>query len=77
MSNKNLSQAKDKIARTMDNIVAGFEQQLDRLLIDPRRWTSSGDIHVMETMLRRDRGAPSRTILVSAAARPYSRRMKF
>ena len=55
VSGKNLDQAKDKIARTMDNIVAGFEQQLDRLY-QSEAMDIDSDIRVMETMLRRDRG---------------------
>ena len=55
VSGKNLYQAKDKIARTMDNIVAGFEQQLDRLY-QSEAMDIDSDIRVMETMLRRDRG---------------------
>ena len=49
----NLGQAKDRIEKTMDSIVAGFEQQLDELYkMDAMNVDS--DIRVMETMLRRD-----------------------
>lgn len=55
VSGTNLDQAKEKIARTMDNIVVGFEQQLDRLY-QSEAMDIDSDIRVMETMLRRDRG---------------------
>ena len=60
--------AKEKIEKTMDSIVAGFERQLDQLYQDDAMDIDS-DIRVMETMLRRD----SRTVeddfgLGSAAA---------
>ena len=49
----NLGQAKDRIEKTMDSIVAGFEHQLDELYkMDAMNVDS--DIRVMETMLRRD-----------------------
>lgn len=49
----NLGQAKDRIEKTMDSIVAGFEHQLDGLYkMDAMNVDS--DIRVMETMLRRD-----------------------
>ena len=48
-----LGQAKDRIEKTMDSIVAGFEHQLDELYkMDAMNVDS--DIRVMETMLRRD-----------------------
>ena len=48
----NLGQAKDRIEKTMDSIVAGFEHQLDELYkMDAMNVDS--DIRVMETMLRR------------------------
>ena len=53
VSGENLSQAKAKIEKTMDSIVAGFEHQLDELYkMDAMNVDS--DIRVMETMLRRD-----------------------
>ena len=49
----NLGQAKDRIEKTMDSIVAGFEHPLDELYkMDAMNVDS--DIRVMETMLRRD-----------------------
>ncbi len=68
VSGTNVSQAKEKIEKTMDAIVAGFERQLDQLYQDDAMDIDS-DIRVMETMLRRD----SRTVeddfgLGSAAA---------
>ena len=49
----NLGQAKDRIQKTMDSIVAGFEHQLDELYkMDAMNVDS--DIRVMESMLRRD-----------------------
>ncbi len=49
----NLGQAKDRIEKTMDSIVAGFEHQLDELYkMDAMNVDS--DIRVMEPMLRRD-----------------------
>lgn len=53
VSGENLSQAKSRIAATMDNIVAGFEHQLDELYRTDAMDVNS-DIRVMETMLRRD-----------------------
>ena len=53
VSGENLSQAKSRIAATMDNIVAGFEHQLDELYRTDAMDIDS-DIRVMETMLRRD-----------------------
>ena len=53
VSGGNLSQAKRKIEQTMDNIVVGFERQLDELYRTDALDIDS-DIRVMETMLRRD-----------------------
>ena len=53
VSGQNLDQAKSRIADTMDNIIAGFEHQLDDLYRDAAMDIDS-DIRVMETMLRRD-----------------------
>ena len=53
VSGENLSQAKAKIEKTMDSIVAGFEHQLDELYRTDAMDVDS-DIRVMETMLRRD-----------------------
>jgi len=53
VSGANLSQAKARIEKTMDNIVAGFEHQLDQLYQADAMDVDS-DIRVMETMLRRD-----------------------
>ena len=53
VSGENLSQAKAKIEKTMDSIVAGFEHQLDELYRTDAMDVNS-DIRVMETMLRRD-----------------------
>ena len=53
VSGQNLDQAKSRIADTMDNIIAGFEHQLDDLYRDAAMDIDS-DIRVMETMLKRD-----------------------
>ena len=53
VSGDNLTQAKAKIEQTMDNVVAGFERQLDELYRTDALDIDS-DIRVMETMLRRD-----------------------
>jgi len=53
VSGENLDQAKDKIRKTMDAIVAGFERQLDQLYQMDAMDVES-DIRVMETMLKRD-----------------------
>lgn len=53
VSGGNLSAAKRKIEQTMDNIVVGFERQLDELYRTDALDIDS-DIRVMETMLRRD-----------------------
>lgn len=50
---ENLRQAKQRIEKTMDSIVAGFEHQLDELYKSDAMDVDS-DIRVMETMLRRD-----------------------
>ncbi|MBO4854144.1 MAG: 5-bromo-4-chloroindolyl phosphate hydrolysis family protein [Oscillospiraceae bacterium] len=56
VSGANLSQAKARIEKTMDNIVSGFARQLDELYqVDAMDVDS--DIRVMETMLRRDNGS--------------------
>lgn len=56
VSGENLTQAKAKIQQTMDNVVAGFEKQLDELYHADAMDIDS-DIRVMETMLRRDNGS--------------------
>ncbi len=53
VSGENLNQAKAKIRKTMDNIVLGFERQLDELYRSDAMDIDS-DIRVMESMLRRD-----------------------
>lgn len=53
VSGENLTRAKEQIRQTMDNVVAGFEHQLDELYRDTAMDIDS-DIRVMETMLRRD-----------------------
>lgn len=53
VSGENLNEAKARIADTMDNIVAGFEHQLDELYRSEAMDIDS-DIRVMETMLKRD-----------------------
>ena len=55
VSGANLSQAKERIEKTMDNIVAGFEHQLDQLY-QAEAMDVDSDIRVMENMLRRDTG---------------------
>ena len=50
---ENLRQAKQRIQKTMDSIVAGFEHQLDELYKTDAMDVDS-DIRVMETMLHRD-----------------------
>ena len=51
----NVDAAKAKIEKTMDDIVRGFERQLDELYRSDAMDIDS-DIRVMETMLRRDHG---------------------
>lgn len=53
VSGQNLDQAKERIESIMDNIITGFEHQLDELYRDAAMDIDS-DIRVMETMLRRD-----------------------
>ena len=53
VSGQNLDQAKARIQETLDNIIAGFEHQLDELYRDAALDIDS-DIRVMETMLKRD-----------------------
>jgi DNA-binding Lrp family transcriptional regulator len=50
---ENLRQAKERIQKTMDSIIAGFEHQLDELYKADVMDVDS-DIRVMETMLNRD-----------------------
>ena len=50
---ENLRQAKERIRKTMDSIVEGFEHQLDQLYQADAMDVDS-DIRVMETMLHRD-----------------------
>lgn len=68
----NLGQAKDRIEKTMDSIVAGFEHQLDELYkMDAMNVDS--DIRVMETMLRRDTATVEKDFgLGTAPAAPAS-----
>ena len=53
VSGENLGQAKARIEKTMDNIIIGFEHQLDELYRDAAMDIDS-EIRVMETMLKRD-----------------------
>ena len=53
VSGENLTEAKARIADTMDNIVRGFEHQLDELY-QAQAMDVDSDIRVMEAMLRRD-----------------------
>ena len=65
----NLGQAKDRIEKTMDSIVAGFEHQLDELYkMDAMNVDS--DIRVMETMLRRDTASVEKDFGLGANAAP-------
>lgn len=62
----NLGQAKDRIEKTMDSIVAGFEHQLDELYkMDAMNVDS--DIRVMETMLRRDTASAEKDFSLGTA----------
>lgn len=67
VSGENLSQAKSRIAATMDNIVAGFEHQLDELYRTDAMDVNS-DIRVMETMLRRDTASAANDFGLGGAA---------
>ena len=68
----NLGQAKDRIEKTMDSIVAGFEHQLDELYKMDAMHVDS-DIRVMETMLRRDTASAEKDFgLGTAPAAPAS-----
>ena len=72
----NLGQAKDRIEKTMDSIVAGFEHQLDELYkMDAMNVDS--DIRVMETMLRRDTASAEKDfglgMAPAAPAKPKTR----
>lgn len=72
----NLGQAKDRIEKTMDSIVAGFEHQLDELYkMDAMNVDS--DIRVMETMLRRDTATVEKDFgLGTAPAAPASPKVR-
>ena len=66
VSGGNVSQAKQRIADTMDKIVAGFERQLDQLYQSDAMEVDS-DIRVMEQMLRRDGGSVAEDFGMGAA----------
>ncbi len=67
VSGENVSQAKQRIADTMDKIVAGFERQLDQLYQSDAMDVDS-DIRVMEQMLRRDGASIAEDFGMGAAA---------
>lgn len=72
----NLGQAKDRIEKTMDSIVAGFEHQLDELYKMDAMHVDS-DIRVMETMLRRDTASAEKDFgLGTAPAAPAGPRVR-
>jgi hypothetical protein len=56
---ENLGQAKERIEKTMDSIVRGFEHQLDELYRSDAMDVDS-DIRVMESMLQRDTATVAR-----------------
>ena len=64
---ENLRQAKARIEKTMDSIVAGFEHQLDQLYKDDAMDVDS-DIRVMETMLHRDTASVEQDFGLGGAA---------
>ena len=66
VSGGNVSQAKQRIADTMDKIVACFERQLDQLYQSDAMDVDS-DIRVMEQMLRRDGGSAAEDFGMGAA----------
>lgn len=66
VSGENVSQAKQRIASTMDDIVVGFERQLDQLYQSDAMDVDS-DIRVMEQMLRRDSGSVAEDFGLGAA----------
>ena len=66
ISGENVSQAKQRIASTMDDIVVGFERQLDQLYQSDAMDVDS-DIRVMEQMLRRDSGSVAEDFGLGAA----------
>lgn len=67
VSGENVSQAKQRIADTMDKIVEGFERQLDQLYQSDAMDVDS-DIRVMEQMLRRDGAGAADDFGMGAAA---------
>ena len=72
----NLGQAKERIEKTMDSIVAGFEHQLDELYKMDAMHVDS-DIRVMETMLRRDTASAEKDFgLGTAPAAPAGPRVR-
>ena len=73
VSGGNVSQAKQRIADTMDKIVAGFERQLDQLYQSDAMDVDS-DIRVMEQMLRRDGGSAAEDFGMGAALQPTAYR---
>ena len=67
VSGENVSQAKQRIANTMDKIVEGFERQLDQLYQSDAMDVDT-DIRVMEQMLRRDGAGAADDFGMGAAA---------
>ena len=67
VSGENVSQAKQRIASTMDKIVEGFERQLDQLYQSDAMDVDT-DIRVMEQMLRRDGAGAADDFGMGAAA---------
>ena len=67
---ENLSQAKEKIEDTMDNIVQGFEHQLDALYAAEAMDIQS-DINVMNNMMQRDSAMRGSDFRVSGSARRW------
>lgn len=66
VNGENLRMAKEKIEETMDNIIQGFERQLDALYAAEAMDIQS-DIDVMNNMMKRDSAMGSSDFKVSAA----------
>lgn len=71
ISGENVTQAKERIAGTLDKIVEGFERQLDQLY-QADAMDIDSDIRVMEQMLRRDGSSAAEDFGTAAAEDHFS-----
>lgn len=53
IATSNIASTKDRIGKILDNLIVGYEQQLDKMF-DADAMDISSDIDVLETMLKQD-----------------------